>query len=343
MTTGRVQISEELDNRLLSTGVGFGNAHDALAGAGSMPADGIDPSSIAATEESIQQTKDLLERGKEATEQGRSFVRDGEDEAKKSARDVDSVDDEIDKDLKDGKPGTETSADAAQPGGPANAGAPANPLAAMGGQGMPQMGMPSYSPGSLPTPPMASQFDMNNAPNREALRSAARDGVRDGSLPGSRAGGHSFDAGEANTEAQQRMAAAIDAALNADPPIPYVWGGGHGGAPGPSQGISDGGGWADQNGDYAKTGVDCSAFYRWMVYEATGQDLANGTSQSQWASGTPVSEPQFGDAAFPGDSGRPPQHVQIYIGNGMVAEAQKSGTFLLTSEMRPGTEFRRFL
>lgn len=336
MTTGRVQISEELDSRLLSTGAGFGNAHDGLAGAGAMPVDGIDPSSIAATDASIQQTKDLIERGKKTSEQGRSFVRDGEDEATKSARDVESVDDEVDKDFKDGKPGTATSADAAQQG-PANA----NPLGGMAGQGMPQMGMPSYSPGALPTPPMASQFDMNNAPNRDALRSAARDGLADGSLPGSRAGHHAIDTGVGDTEAQQRLLAAVDAALNSQPPIPYAWGGGHGGAPGPSQGTSDGGGWADQNGDYNKMGVDCSGFYRWMAYAATGEDIANGTSQSLWSSGMPVSSPQVGDAAFPAGT-RPPTHIQVYIGNGMVAEAQKSGTFLLTNEVSPGTEFRRF-
>lgn len=342
MTSGRVQISEELDSRLLSTGAGFGNAQDALAGAGAMPVDGIDPSSIAATDASIQQTKDLIESGRKTSEQGRDFVADGEEEATKSARDVDSVDDEIDKGFKDGKPDTATSADAAQPS-PASGAGNANPLANMAGQGMPQMGMPSYSPGAMPTPPMASQFDMNNAPNRDALRGGAREGMADGSLPGSRAGRHAIDTGAADTEAQQRLLAAVDAALNSDPPIPYAWGGGHGGAPGPSGGTSDGGGWADQNGDYNKTGVDCSGFARWMLFEATGQDLASGTSQSQYASGMAVSTPQVGDLAFPASAGRPPTHVQVYIGNGMVAEAQKSGTFLMTNEVSAGTEFRRFL
>lgn len=340
MTTDRVQISEELDSRLLATGIGFEDAHDGLAGSGSMPSEGIDPSSIAAAEKSQQQTGELIKQGKAATEQGRNFVREGEDQAKKSAKDIESVDAAADKDLKEGHPSTETSADAAQPpGGPANAAV--NPLSGMPGQGMPQMGMPSYNPASLPTAPMASQFDMNNAPNRDALRTAAREGARDGTLPGSRAGRHNIDTSAGNTEFQQRILAAVDAALNHEPPIPYAWGGGHGGAPGPSQGIRDGG-WADQCGDYNKIGVDCSGFYRWMVYEATGQDLASGTSESLFASGVPVSSPQPGDAAFPGDAGRPPSHIQIYIGNGMVAEAQKSGTFLLTSEVRPGTEFRRF-
>lgn len=340
MTTDRVQISEELDSKLLATGIGFDDAHHGLNGSGSMPTEGIDPSSIAAAEQSQQHTNELIKKGKSATEKGRNLVRDGEDEASKSAKDIDSVDAAADRDLKGGNPATEPSADAAQPGGPAN-GAAANPLSGMPGQGMPQMGMPSYNPASLPTAPMASQFDMNNAPNRDALRTAAREGARDGSLPGSRAGRHDIDTSAGNSEFQKRMLEAIDAALNAEPPIPYAWGGGHGGAPGPSQGIRDGG-WADQCGDYNKVGVDCSGFYRWMVYEATGQDLASGTSQSLFASGVPVSNPQPGDAAFPGDAGRPPSHIQIYIGNGMVAEAQKSGTFLLTSEMRPGTEFRRF-
>lgn len=342
MTTDRVQISEELDGKLLAAGIGFEDAHDGLSGSGAMPTDGVDPSSISAAERSQQKTKDLLKNGKSTTDKGRGFVRDGKDEDGKSAKDIDSVDAAADKDLKDGHPATATSADASAPAEKSNAAGAASPLSAMGGQGMPQMGMPSYNPASLPTPPMASQFDMNNAPNRGELRSAARDGMREGTLPGSRNGHHRLDLGAGKTEFQKRVLEAVDARVNADPPIPYAWGGGHGSAPGPTQGIKDGG-WADQCGDYNKIGLDCSGFYRDVIAAATGQDIAAGTSESLWAAGTPTSSPEIGDAAFPGDAGRPPKHIQIYIGNGMVAEAQKSGTFLMVSSMRPGTEFRSFV
>ncbi|WP_157931907.1 NlpC/P60 family protein [Mycobacteroides abscessus] len=342
MTTDRVQISEELDSRLLATGQGFDDARAGLSSAGSMPSEGIDPSSIAAAEQSQQHTDDLLKRGKATSDKGRDLVRDGKEEDGKSGKDIDSVDAHADKDFKDGRPVTEASSDAANPQSPSNNAGAGNPLGSMAGQGMPQMGMPSYNPASLPTPPMANQFDMNNAPNQGALRTAARSGMQDGSLPGSRGGAHPINLNGADSEFQRRVLEAVDKAVNAQPPIPYAWGGGHAGAPGPSQGKPDGG-WADQCGDYNKIGVDCSGLYRWIMAEATGQDIASGTSESLWASGTPVTgSPQIGDAAFPSEAGRPPKHIQIYIGNGQVAEAQKSGTFLMISDMRPGTEFRRF-
>ena len=112
MTTDRVQISEELDGRLLSTGIGFEDAHNGLSGSGPMPVDGIDPSSIAAADRSHNQTKDLLSQGKSATDKGRGLVRDGNETDGKAAKDVDSADAAADKDLKDGNPATATSADA---------------------------------------------------------------------------------------------------------------------------------------------------------------------------------------------------------------------------------------
>ena len=138
------------------------------------------------------------------------------------------------------------------------------------------------------------------------------------------------------------MLEAVDGRVNADPPIPYAWGGGHGATPGPTQGIRDGG-WADQCGDYNKIGLDCSGFYRDVIAQATGRDLAAGTSEALWSAGTPTSSPEIGDAAFPASAGRPPQHIQIYVGDGMVAEAQKSGTYLMISKMSPGTEVRSFV
>lgn len=129
--------------------------------------------------------------------------------------------------------------------------------------------------------------------------------------------------------------------------VDYAWGGGHGPSPGPSQGISDGGGAADAHGDYAKRGVDCSGFYRWALAEATGNDVVgSSTSQSQYAGGSAVSSPRPGDAAFPPSAfsgGGGPHHVQLYIGDGMIAEAPQSGEKVRVRPVAPGTVFRRYL
>lgn len=129
--------------------------------------------------------------------------------------------------------------------------------------------------------------------------------------------------------------------------VDYAWGGGHGASPGPSQGISDGGGAADAHGDYAKRGVDCSGFYRWALAEATGNDVVgSSTSQSQYSGGASVSAPRPGDAAFPPSAfsgGGGPHHVQLYIGDGMIAEAPQSGEKVRVRPVAPGTVFRRYL
>ncbi len=129
--------------------------------------------------------------------------------------------------------------------------------------------------------------------------------------------------------------------------VDYAWGGGHGASPGPSQGISDGGGAADAHGDYAKRGVDCSGFYRWALAEATGNDVVgSSTSQSQYSGGGAVSSPRPGDAAFPPSAfsgGGGPHHVQLYIGDGMIAEAPQSGEKVRVRPVAPGTVFRRYL
>lgn len=126
--------------------------------------------------------------------------------------------------------------------------------------------------------------------------------------------------------------------------MPYAWGGGHGAAPGPSQGISDGGGPADRAGDYRKVGLDCSGLSRYVLSQVYGVDIG-GTSQSQYASGTPVSSPTAGDLVFPkgsfGSGG--PGHVQVYLGNGQVLEAPSSGQTVKISPLSAGAHFRRFV
>lgn len=198
---------------------------------------------------------------------------------------------------------------------------------------MPQMpSMPSGgSGGGMPSLPQMTQSDMAGAPNRSDLINQLK-----GEGPGEKsnfAGGLSDD--EHDRKVQDLAQRIVDMEL------PYTWGGGHGGEPGPSGGTRDGG-VADQFGDYNKTGVDCSGLSRWMTAELFGVD-PNGTSQSQYASGKPISaaDARPGDMFFPDSAGRPPTHVQVYVGNDQVVEAQKSGTNLMFSPIKSG-EFRRF-
>lgn len=126
--------------------------------------------------------------------------------------------------------------------------------------------------------------------------------------------------------------------------MPYAWGGGHGASPGPSQGISDGGGPADRAGDYRKVGLDCSGLSRYVLAQVYGVDVS-GTSQSQYASGMPVSSPVPGDLVFPAGSfgSGGPGHVQVYLGNGQVVEAPSSGQTVKISPLSSGAHFRRFV
>jgi cell wall-associated NlpC family hydrolase len=130
--------------------------------------------------------------------------------------------------------------------------------------------------------------------------------------------------------------------------VDYAWGAGHDpGRAGPSQGSRDGGGAADAHGDYRKQGVDCSGYSRWALAKITGNDvLGASTSQSQYAAGTAVSSPRAADLAFPPSAfagGGGPHHVQVYLGDGMVAEAPQSGEKVRVRPVAPGTVFRRYL
>lgn len=229
-------------------------------------------------------------------------------------------------------------------GSPLGAGDASNP-SSQGGGGSPSGGggSPQMSPMSGGSPsgggmPMSS---MPSGPQNQmqAATSPDRDKIADENMKNATAGG---DVGELSDDPDGRKAQQLaDKLVNHQPPIPYAWGGGHGATPGPSQGTRDGG-FADRCGDYRKTGVDCSGLSRWMTHELYGKD-PGGTSQSQYASGRPVdaAHAKPGDMFFPSSAGRPPHHVQVYIGNNKVIEAQQSGTFLKISPLSGG-EFRRF-
>lgn len=120
--------------------------------------------------------------------------------------------------------------------------------------------------------------------------------------------------------------------------IPYAWGGGHGAEPGPTQGISDGGGPADAHGDYNKVGLDCSGLAREFLWQQKGIDIGAGSTHTTIDQGTPVSEAdlQPGDLVYPN-----PGHVQVYIGDGEVLEAPQSGEYVKVSPYAGG-ELRRY-
>ena len=96
---------------------------------------------------------------------------------------------------------------------------------------------------------------------------------------------------------------------------PYVWGGGN--ANGPTGG-----------------GFDCSGL---MVYAFAGQGIALPRfSGDQYNAGrrVPIGDRQRGDMVFWGAGGG--QHVALYLGNGQMLEAQRSGVPVKVSPLRSG-------
>ncbi len=293
---------------------------------------GMDPEISGSLDEGNAEATDETEKGKEDSEKL--------DEAND---DLDKTDEENGGDLE----GVDTELSAGGEGGagagglgkdPLSSALPSQQTAAPAGGGMPQMpqmggGSPSGG-GGAPSGglPQMTQADMNSAPNRSDLINQLK-----GEGPGEKS---DFAGGLSDDEHDRKVQELAQKIVGMD--LPYTWGGGHGGEPGPSGGTRDGG-VADQFGDYNKTGVDCSGLSRWMTAELFGVD-PNGTSQSQYGSGKPISasEARPGDMVFPESAGRPPRHVQVYVGNGQVIEAQKSGTNLMFSKLAAGGEFRRF-
>lgn len=119
--------------------------------------------------------------------------------------------------------------------------------------------------------------------------------------------------------------------------IPYSWGSGDLNGPTCSGNTSNAA--ANAAGDYNKTGFDCSGLARYLVYQASGVELPR-VSGDQYTAGHLVSaaDAVAGDLAFPTD---PNEHVQVYVGDGKVVEAQQSGTDVMFSNARPGTQFVR--
>lgn len=137
--------------------------------------------------------------------------------------------------------------------------------------------------------------------------------------------------------------AAVDAGLW------YVWTGGHGATPGPTKGAID---WSDPDrskNDPFRTGFDCSGLVRWALAQAYGYDIAGAPGLTNNLYGLyPPGSTRFGPAAgtaplLPGDIlfwGKPGaiHHVAIYLGAGLMVEAQQSDTKLMVSEFRYGAK-----
>lgn len=159
-----------------------------------------------------------------------------------------------------------------------------------------------------------------------------------GPAPGGAAGGREVGdidlSRAASGDYEEDVIAVMEAEINAN--IPYAWGGG--GLDGPSQGISDGGRYADQCGDFNKVGYDCSGFSRYVTYQTRGIEIPR-VSQDQYNFVSMVSEPEIGDLGFP--PGGAPGHVVVYAGDGMVGEAKQSGTNLMWSEAQADYEWGR--
>lgn len=125
----------------------------------------------------------------------------------------------------------------------------------------------------------------------------------------------------------------IVAAALAQQGLPYAWGGGD--ANGPTQGIRDGS-VADSFGDYNKVGFDCSGLVTYAVAQASGHAVvlpSYTVHQLNDPRGQPVPVDQLqpGDVVFP--AGGNPQHVAIYIGEGVVVAAPQSGDVVKVQPM----------
>jgi cell wall-associated NlpC family hydrolase len=114
--------------------------------------------------------------------------------------------------------------------------------------------------------------------------------------------------------------------------VPYAWGGGNAG--GPSRGVHDGG-VADEFGDFAKVGFDCSGL---MVYAFAGAGIAlPHYSGYQYLAGrhVPLAAAEPGDLLFwGGEAGV--HHVALYLGNGTMVEAPESGSVVRLTPVRYG-------
>ncbi len=113
--------------------------------------------------------------------------------------------------------------------------------------------------------------------------------------------------------------------------VPYVWGGGHRDV-GPSTGTCSGYTGSVQPCPAERTvGVDCSGLTRWVHQVVFGRDvLGRGNTNMQLALMRKVSTPLPGDLVFFGSGPSATTHVGIYIGDGRMINAARTGTNVRT-------------
>jgi peptidoglycan hydrolase-like protein with peptidoglycan-binding domain len=120
--------------------------------------------------------------------------------------------------------------------------------------------------------------------------------------------------------------------------VPYSWGGGHPGGPGPSLGTCVGYTGSIQPCPADTTvGVDCSGFTRWVYSLAFGSDVLGGTNtDGQIAELGTTSSPVPGDLVFFGTSTTNTHHVGIWLGNGNMIDALHTGSNVETDPVSAG-------
>ncbi len=295
----------------------------------SVPAPGVDPRLTAAVDDAGAQNRRAADR----TDDG--IKRTSKDSAGKTAIDQDGAG-KVDG-IGNAALGALGAAGAALmgaggQGAGAGAGTPQMPP-------MPQLAAPTTGQSSIPTSlssPAAAQLIARLLSGGSPVVGAG--GLATALGRGGGGSGAAGPAGTGGTQFEQRVLNLARQVVAAQ--LPYAWGGGT--LNGPSQGIRDGGA-ADAAGDYAKSGFDCSSLARFLVYQSSGIEIPR-TSQAQYAAGVTISpaEARPGDLLFPASAGVPPTHVQVYVGEGKVVEAQQSGTNIMFSNAQAGT-FKRFV
>lgn len=124
--------------------------------------------------------------------------------------------------------------------------------------------------------------------------------------------------GAASAPAQRAIAAACK---EVDKGTPYSWAGGHKAKPGPSTGQI-----YDRDGEYFddrhKVGLDCSGLMRWAWYESTGTDFGGGSTWDMPKELTSHGFSRVGSATKPGDVIVYSGHTVMYLGNGLMVQAE---------------------
>ncbi|BBY54072.1 C40 family peptidase [Mycobacterium koreense] len=295
--------------------------HDATRARPGMGPGNVDPRVSAATDDTNKEAEKLRRKAGEGIDKTKADSRGKTDIDNKGAANVSK--------------GANPAVSALGKAGQSLLGSLSNIGGGSGGGGTPQMPQMPQMPGGLPS--------MMDPANFKSMIDGTGDGNSTGGLNiGGRGNtGVGGPGSVGSTEFEKTLLDRAREVVAAD--IPYSWGSGDLNGP-TCSGTRDGGA-ADAAGDYAKTGFDCSGLSRYLIYQASGIEIPR-LSQDQYASGMEVSpsDARIGDLVFPDYSfnGGGPGHVQVYVGDGKVVEAQQSGTSVMFSDC-PSGRFVRYI